>query len=160
MPSFTFPRSDASSMRTHSVCSSRPSHHRTSRPSRQRTSPGSLTSMTRASETELGTLRGHLARPNPHSKALIESAQSSTPTLTKEVSVVFAGPRTPLCHPKILRRNESSHRKSRAVLGLFSRTSLRNGEDILRLLGSGDWRFPSEGSERLVAVRGDESHGL
>jgi transcriptional regulator len=53
-----------------------------------------------SSETELGILRGHLARPNPHSKALIEALGPSsgnsgaTPhngTLQSEVSIIFNG---------------------------------------------------------------------
>ncbi|OAP61353.1 transcriptional regulator [Fonsecaea erecta] len=53
-----------------------------------------------SSETELGRLRGHLARQNPQSKALIEAAaqqqqsisDNGTQSLTEEVSVVFSGP--------------------------------------------------------------------
>jgi transcriptional regulator len=47
------------------------------------------------SETELGKLRGHMARPNPHSKALIEAIQAHAPSngsLEQEVSVLFNGP--------------------------------------------------------------------
>jgi transcriptional regulator len=45
------------------------------------------------SETELGSLRGHLAKPNPHSKAMTESAQSTANgELSEEVSVIFNGP--------------------------------------------------------------------
>lgn len=47
------------------------------------------------SETELGKLRGHLARQNPHSKAMAEAVQSDTLSngyLEEEVSVVFNGP--------------------------------------------------------------------
>ncbi|KAK4196658.1 putative FMN-binding domain-containing protein [Triangularia verruculosa] len=49
------------------------------------------------SQTELGTLRGHLARQNPHSKAMAEavlrsSDSSSNGVLEHEVSVVFTGP--------------------------------------------------------------------
>ena len=44
------------------------------------------------SETELGILRGHLARANPHSKAMIESLESSSSSSTdleQEVMVLF-----------------------------------------------------------------------
>lgn len=47
------------------------------------------------SETELGTLRGHLAKPNPHSKSMTEAVQNmygSNGRLTEEVSVIFNGP--------------------------------------------------------------------
>lgn len=47
------------------------------------------------SETELGRLRGHLAKPNPHSKAMTEAVQNASGTngrLTEEVSVIFNGP--------------------------------------------------------------------
>ncbi|KAH6850534.1 putative FMN-binding domain-containing protein [Chaetomium sp. MPI-CAGE-AT-0009] len=49
------------------------------------------------SKTELGTLRGHLAKQNPHSKAMQEAVErvSNTPTngrLEQEVLVVFTGP--------------------------------------------------------------------
>jgi len=47
------------------------------------------------SETELGILRGHMAKPNPHSKALTEAAQAepaSNGRLAEEVSVIFNGP--------------------------------------------------------------------
>ncbi|EFY90195.1 transcriptional regulator, putative [Metarhizium acridum CQMa 102] len=46
-----------------------------------------------SSETELGVLRGHLARQNPHSKAMIESVSSSNTTntnvLEQDVLVLF-----------------------------------------------------------------------
>ncbi|KIV90133.1 hypothetical protein PV10_07474 [Exophiala mesophila] len=47
------------------------------------------------SETELGILRGHLARANPHSKALIEAAlaqSTSNGKLTEEITIMFNGP--------------------------------------------------------------------
>lgn len=49
------------------------------------------------SQTELGTLRGHLAKQNPHSKAMTEAVQRGSPSasnglLEYEVSVVFTGP--------------------------------------------------------------------
>ncbi|KAL6249077.1 hypothetical protein RBB50_004140 [Rhinocladiella similis] len=50
-----------------------------------------------SSETELGRLRGHMAKANPHTKALTEAVQAgdagtSTNTLTEEVSIMFTGP--------------------------------------------------------------------
>ncbi|OJJ34438.1 hypothetical protein ASPWEDRAFT_42441 [Aspergillus wentii DTO 134E9] len=52
-----------------------------------------------SSETELGTLRGHIARQNPQAKAMIESANSIRPEgssgaiqLKDEVLVLFTGP--------------------------------------------------------------------
>ena len=58
-----------------------------------------------SSETELGNLRGHLAKPNPHSKALTEAARATSPTgsnghLKEEVSVVFNGPAHHYVTPK------------------------------------------------------------
>ncbi|KIW27514.1 uncharacterized protein PV07_07247 [Cladophialophora immunda] len=72
-----------------------------------------------SSETELGRLRGHLARQNPHSKALIEAAQqhqqhqqqqstsdkgtpppSGLQSLKEEVSVIFNGPAHHYVTPK------------------------------------------------------------
>src|SRR5579862_3450840 len=47
------------------------------------------------SKTELGTLRGHMAKPNPHAKALIEAILRDNPSngsLEEEVSVLFNGP--------------------------------------------------------------------
>jgi hypothetical protein len=47
------------------------------------------------SETELGKLRRHLAKPNPHSKAMMEAIQahtSSNGSLQEEVTVLFNGP--------------------------------------------------------------------
>jgi transcriptional regulator len=47
------------------------------------------------SETELGRLRGHLARANSHSKAVTEAVQADFPSngqLSEEVSVIFNGP--------------------------------------------------------------------
>ena len=52
--------------------------------------------------SELGVLRGHLARANPHAKALAEVAQD-TPTsgaLGKEVTVMFNGPAHAYVTPK------------------------------------------------------------
>jgi len=56
-----------------------------------------------SSETQLGKLRGHLARANPHSKAMIETIQALNPsnsTLEQEVSVVFNGPAHSYVTPK------------------------------------------------------------
>jgi transcriptional regulator len=55
------------------------------------------------SKTELGILRGHLAKANPHSKAMVEAAQKITPSngaLTEEVSVLFNGPVDSYVTPK------------------------------------------------------------
>ncbi|KIW56001.1 hypothetical protein PV05_04704 [Exophiala xenobiotica] len=55
------------------------------------------------SETELGKLRGHMAKPNPHSKAMTEAAQTRSPSngrLTEEVSVIFNGPAHHYVTPK------------------------------------------------------------
>jgi transcriptional regulator len=56
-----------------------------------------------ASDAELGVLRGHLARPNPHSKAMIEAVgpeSASNGTLQSEVSVIFTGPAHHYVTPK------------------------------------------------------------
>lgn len=47
-----------------------------------------------SSETELGVLRGHMARQNPHSKALAEAAQTQNKSnmLEQEVMVLFNVP--------------------------------------------------------------------
>ncbi len=50
-----------------------------------------------SSDAELGTLRGHLARQNPHAKAMAEAARRGSPAasnsaLEHEVTVVFTGP--------------------------------------------------------------------
>jgi len=55
------------------------------------------------SKTELGTLRGHLAKRNPHSTAMIEAIQRHTPSngsLEQEVSVLFNGPAHAYVTPK------------------------------------------------------------
>ncbi|KAL2136212.1 hypothetical protein VTI74DRAFT_4842 [Chaetomium olivicolor] len=57
------------------------------------------------SKTELGTLRGHLAKQNPHSKAMKEAVErvsktSSNGRLEEEVSVVFTGPAHSYVTPK------------------------------------------------------------
>ena len=58
------------------------------------------------SPTELGTLRGHLAKANPHSKALKEAVErasggtSSNGRIDEEVSVVFNGPAHAYLTPK------------------------------------------------------------
>jgi transcriptional regulator len=56
-----------------------------------------------SSETELGRLRGHLARANPHSKALIEATRKqhgSNGVLEQEVTVMFNGPANSYISPK------------------------------------------------------------
>ena len=56
-----------------------------------------------SSETELGKLRCHLAKQNPHSKALVEAVQQRQPSngfLEQEVSVVFNGPAQSYITPK------------------------------------------------------------
>ena len=62
-----------------------------------------------SSETELGVLRGHMARANPQAKALIEAvtkdstgdAESTAPqTLTRDVMVLFNGPADHYVTPK------------------------------------------------------------
>lgn len=53
------------------------------------------------SEGSLGKLRGHMARANPHSKALVEAVQgSSGGMIEQEVSVVFNGPAHHYVTPK------------------------------------------------------------
>lgn len=57
-----------------------------------------------SSESELGTLRGHLARANPHAKALTEAARSPSLStanrLTAEVSVMFTSANSHYITPK------------------------------------------------------------
>lgn len=56
-----------------------------------------------ASETELGKLRGHMARQNPHSKALIEAVDAKRGTgsvLEQEVLIMFNGPAHSYVTPK------------------------------------------------------------
>lgn len=58
-----------------------------------------------SSEDELGRLRGHMARPNPHSKALIEAASAQSPSgsssvLEQEVMVLFTHPINHYVTPK------------------------------------------------------------
>jgi transcriptional regulator len=57
-----------------------------------------------SSDTELGTLRGHLARPNPQSKSMIEHLESiSSPSgsfLEEEVLVLFTAPAHHYVTPK------------------------------------------------------------
>lgn len=63
------------------------------------------------SETELGILRGHLAKPNPQSKALTEAVQTSGPSngrLREEVSVVFNGPAHSYVTPKFYTETKPS----------------------------------------------------
>lgn len=55
------------------------------------------------SKTELGTLRGHLAKANPHCKAMVEAVQtksSSNGSLSEDVLVVFSGPVDSYVTPK------------------------------------------------------------
>ena len=55
------------------------------------------------SESELGILRGHLAKANPHCKAMVEAVQANNPSngsLTEEVSVLFNGPVDSYVTPK------------------------------------------------------------
>lgn len=54
-------------------------------------------------ETEFGRLRGHMAKQNPHSKALIEAVRQLSQTngyLEQEVSVIFNGPAHSYVTPK------------------------------------------------------------
>ncbi|KAF2823117.1 hypothetical protein CC86DRAFT_372828 [Ophiobolus disseminans] len=57
-----------------------------------------------SSETELGVLRGHLARPNPQSKSMIENVESrglpSGSYLEEEVLVLFTAPAHHYVTPK------------------------------------------------------------
>lgn len=59
------------------------------------------------SETELGRLRGHLARQNPQSKAIIEeinslkSVSSSTNVLEYDVLIIFTSPAHHYVTPKL-----------------------------------------------------------
>ena len=56
------------------------------------------------SETELGVLRGHMARANPHSKSLVEHFQNAAPgvptRLEQEVMILFNGPHQHYITPK------------------------------------------------------------
>ncbi|TFY80302.1 hypothetical protein EWM64_g3710 [Hericium alpestre] len=60
------------------------------------------------SETELGVLRGHMARANPQAKAIIEHLKSTTSTtddghpqpLTRDVMILFNGPAHHYVTPK------------------------------------------------------------
>jgi transcriptional regulator len=55
------------------------------------------------SDSELGSLRGHLARQNPHTKALIEATQAAHETngmLEQEISIIFNGPVQSYVTPK------------------------------------------------------------
>ena len=55
-----------------------------------------------SSDTELGVLRGHMARQNPHSKALVETAQiqNNSNVLEQEVMVLFNVPEHHYVTPK------------------------------------------------------------
>ena len=53
----------------------------------------------------LGTLRGHIAKANPHAKAIVESVQAASPShsngqLLEEVTVMFNGPAASYVTPK------------------------------------------------------------
>lgn len=64
-----------------------------------------------SSETEFGTLRGHMAKPNPHSKAMTEAVETSSPSngrLTQEVSVIFNGPAHHYVTPKFYTETKPS----------------------------------------------------
>ncbi|KAI1618528.1 transcriptional regulator [Exophiala viscosa] len=64
-----------------------------------------------SSETELGILRGHMAKPNPHCKAMTEAVQGSCPItggLTQEVSVIFNGPAHHYVTPKFYTETKPS----------------------------------------------------
>jgi transcriptional regulator len=55
------------------------------------------------STTELGRLRGHLAKANQHSKVMVEAVQRNTPSngyLEQEVSIIFNGPVDAYVTPK------------------------------------------------------------
>lgn len=55
------------------------------------------------SDTDLGKLRGHLAKPNPQSKALTEAVQAHSPSngpLEQEVLILFNGPAHAYVTPK------------------------------------------------------------
>lgn len=64
------------------------------------------------SETELGVLRGHMARANPHSKALIEhlsataNVENSPPKLERDVLVLFNHPVHHYVSPKFYRETK------------------------------------------------------
>src|ERR1700754_3210050 len=63
------------------------------------------------SETELGRLRGHLAKPNPHSKAMTEAVRCISPSngrLSEEVSVIFNGPAHHYVTPKFYTETKPS----------------------------------------------------
>jgi len=65
-----------------------------------------------SSETELGVLRGHMARANPHSKSLIEHFRASAPSaplqLEQEVMVLFNGPQQHYITPKFYTETKPS----------------------------------------------------
>jgi transcriptional regulator len=64
-----------------------------------------------SSDTELGKLRGHLAKPNPHSKAMTEAVLDTSTTngnLQSEVSVVFNGPVQHYVTPKFYTETKPS----------------------------------------------------
>lgn len=64
-----------------------------------------------ASESELGRLRGHMARQNPHSKALIEAVEAGQGTngdLQEEVLIMFNGPAHSYVTPKFYTETKPS----------------------------------------------------
>ena len=68
-----------------------------------------------SSDTELGTLRGHMARQNPHSKALIaavESAQEGNGSVQEEVLIMFNGPAHSYVTPKFYAETKPSTGKA------------------------------------------------
>lgn len=63
------------------------------------------------SKTELGKLRGHMAKPNPHCKAIVEAVQkhsSSNGSLEQEVCVLFNGPVHSYVTPKFYTETKPS----------------------------------------------------
>lgn len=62
-----------------------------------------------SSEKELGNLRGHMARQNPHSKALIEAVdatEGSGGQLQEEILIMFNGPAHSYVTPKFYRETK------------------------------------------------------
>ena len=65
------------------------------------------------SETELGTLRGHIARANPQAKAIIHdltqgSSAATAPTLQKDILIIFNGPAQHYVTPKFYTETKPS----------------------------------------------------
>lgn len=64
-----------------------------------------------ASEKELGKLRGHMSKPNPHAKTLIEEVQKTQPSngsITQEVYILFPGPAAAYVTPKFYTETKPS----------------------------------------------------